>query len=93
MKKKQIVCAAVILRNGVVFGALRHSQARANVREMMLHHGECIHDIYWALKDAKNGFIATDGKFYTPAQAYKIALEAGQIQEKETGKLSSKDLY
>lgn len=93
MKRKRIVCAALLLRNGVIFGAPKHSQARKNVIKMMANHGESGSDIYWELKDAKRGFMANDGKFYDSIEAYKIALAAGQITEKEIAKLVSEDLY
>jgi hypothetical protein len=93
--KEYILCAAIKLRgvnnNTAVISGFRHVDIIIQLNKLGIyldHPGDIDIDCHWM------GFLTSKNRFVTRSDAYKIALEANQIEEKELSRLLiSEDLY
>lgn len=89
MKPPLIVCAAMLMEDGLIVTGVRHysPDMRAVLKRL---YGEG----YW-LKEKEQGFIDIKGQFLSREAAWKVAEENGQIRYEVSrpGTLFSENLY
>lgn len=89
----RIVCAANWTDRGVLVLGIRHHDAFMRQQVRALGHGFSKEDLDY------QGFVDQFGKFYSRAEAWKVAEAAGQIirrvggNERDGGTLFSENLY
>lgn len=87
MEQQRIVCAAIADGEEHVICSVRHFDLRMHAQIADSKH-------FWGR--AVQGFIDNRGEFLTREQAFKVAMEAGQIIDRcggDEGKLFSENLY
>lgn len=89
----KIVCSAIKFHinkdgvdNDVVLCGARHHQIFMQLVALGFNPKE-------GYKEIEQGFVNTKGEFLNRKDAYKVALEAGQIKVKDSEELMSEDLY
>lgn len=94
MKSERIVCAAVKCKLGGnnrgsgavnIIAGVRHAECMAIVRTL---GGANVR-----INSDQQGFLTNNNKFVDRKQAYRIAIDAVQIEDKGKGYLISEDLY
>lgn len=99
---KNIICSAIhyddkkdypginkFNQTGIILFGFRHSQIILLAKELDIKSK-------YDIKTITQGFITSDGMFVTREEAYKIALESGQITAEKCNpycKLFSEDIY
>ena len=97
-EKSYIICSAIYVLNDKIYKA----QPR-NIKEGFVitgrRHSDCYntliclnYDINKNFEDIQ-GFLTSNNRFVDRKEAYNIALECGQIEERENKLLISEDLY
>lgn len=89
MIEEYIVCSAIKLGNIVVAG-VRHDDCVNTIvalkgKEYLI---ECVDNGRYT-----EGFVTSTGRFMDREQAYKFAVENGQVEENDSEILASEDLY
>lgn len=94
--KEYILCAAIKLmgmnnNNTAVISGFRHVDIIIQLNKLGIsldYQGDSDMECHWM------GFLTSKNRFVNRSEAYKIALEANQIEEKELSSLLiSEDLY
>ena len=97
-EKPYIICSAIYVLNNRVY----KGQPR-NIKEGIVitgrRHSDCYNTLicldYDMIKNYEDiqGFLTSNNRFVDRKEAYRIALESGQIEEREHELLISEDLY
>jgi len=91
LSEPRIVCAAVLLKDGLIVSSARHFD-----RRMRLTLGRIDRNQTLLVAGAEQGFIDQYGDFYTRGEAWTIAHKQGQIRRDlpcGVGVLYSEHLY
>ena len=102
-----VLCSAIWFDDGRVYGGQpvniksgfvvlghRHFNVYAELQTLLKFLGCDEEEIKKFLKIEKaQGFLTSKNRFVNREEAYKIALRAGQVEEKDDKRLFSEDLY
>ena len=81
------IVAAAVKRDGVVFTGVRHGHVIKSMVEVGF-----LTDMKDPIREEEQGFIASDGKYYSRQEAREIAINAAQVNP-DHGTLYSEDLW